>query len=164
MADQETEEWAKKSKRIEAERMKAVKALAEEKTDKTNLAFLDPSTKVKGWSSDLDVIFARAERMSNVSILFAVLGVVFGLFSSVFGVVAEVNNLGLAGAGISIVIGVVKVIGIGVGVLTGLVALICTLVIARRAKRKVKHIIIASCFSLGLIAVYYLVLYLVNHL
>ncbi len=42
MADQETQAEWEKSKRIEAERMKAARAIAEEKPDKAYLAFLDP--------------------------------------------------------------------------------------------------------------------------
>ena len=69
MADTETEEWAKKSKRIEAERMKAIRDLDENKADRANLGFLDANpTKVKGWSNDPNVILASAESASAVHI------------------------------------------------------------------------------------------------
>ena len=48
MADEQTEAEWKKSKQIEAERMKAARAIAEEKPDRVSAAFLDPnSTRVK---------------------------------------------------------------------------------------------------------------------
>lgn len=71
MADSDTEKWALKSKQIEAERMKAAEDLANQKPDKSNLAFLGPkATKVKGWSKDPDVISADAERMGNRALIF----------------------------------------------------------------------------------------------
>ena len=77
-ADAETEkEWAK-SKRIDEERMKAARALSDEKPDKVNLAFLGPNmTKVKGWSSNPNVILASIERMGNRSMALALGGIVF---------------------------------------------------------------------------------------
>ena len=70
------EEWASRSKQIEAERQKAIKALEEEKPSQANLAFLDPkTTKVKGWSKDPDVVAANFERMGNRALIFALGGV-----------------------------------------------------------------------------------------
>ena len=74
------EEWALRSKQIEAERQKAIKALEEEKPSQANLAFLDPkTTKVKGWSKDPDVVAADFERMGNRALIFAVGGVALDL-------------------------------------------------------------------------------------
>lgn len=80
MADQETEaEWAK-SKRIEAERMKAAKALAETKADNSNLAYLDPrTTKIKGFSRGREAILLSVERLGNFSAVMVVGGVIIKL-------------------------------------------------------------------------------------
>jgi hypothetical protein len=67
MADSEVEKEWEKSKRIEAERMKAIRDLEERKPDSSGLALLDPKqTKVKGWSKDPDVVIADIERMGDV--------------------------------------------------------------------------------------------------
>ena len=64
MVDSEVEREWEKSKRIEAERMKAVRDLEERKPDGSGLALLDPKqTKVKGWSKDPDVVIADIERI-----------------------------------------------------------------------------------------------------
>ena len=80
MVDKATEAEWEKSKRIEAERMKAVRALETEKSDSANVAYLDPqTTKVKGWSSDKNVILASIERLGNRSVVLAVAGVALGV-------------------------------------------------------------------------------------
>ncbi|MBR3132418.1 hypothetical protein IKG33_03385 [Candidatus Saccharibacteria bacterium] len=98
MADRETElEW-EKSKRIEAEKMKAERALEETKPDKANYAFLEPkTTKVKGWSADKDVILADSERMGNRSAILALSGVVLNFIGDMGAIVSESFNLGMAG-------------------------------------------------------------------
>lgn len=102
MADRETKEWAEKSRQIEAERLKAAKDLNERTQDKSNLAFLNPTdTKVKGWSSDKNVMMASIERMGNRAIVLAIAGVVLGVIGYVGGIVSDLSNLGAAGAIIS---------------------------------------------------------------
>ncbi|MBQ1298276.1 hypothetical protein IIY24_00345 [Candidatus Saccharibacteria bacterium] len=102
MAERETEAEWEKSKRIEAERMKAARALAEEKPDKSNLAFLDPATtKAKGWSSDKNSILASAEKIGNRAIILAISGVVLAVIGYVGGMVSLGFNLGVGGVIIS---------------------------------------------------------------
>ena len=79
MADKETEAEWKKSKRIEAEKMKAARSLAYHEEDKVNQAFLDPA-KVRGFSRDPNVVARSAERLANVSIVSTLLGILFGIF------------------------------------------------------------------------------------
>ena len=162
MADSETEEFAKKSKQVEAERIKAAQDLTKRDTDKTNLAYM-PITKSAGYSRDPNIFIKNAERMANISVIFTLLGIVFGIFITIFNIAAEVNHLGLAGAGIAMVLSVVNGVGIGVGALTGIVALGCSIVFSRRTKIKVKPIIITAGVSLALISIYYIVLHLITH-
>ena len=70
MADKETElEW-EKSKRIEAERMKAVRALEEgDKDARINSAFLNPENrKIHGYSRDTGQLLRSAEKAAGISI------------------------------------------------------------------------------------------------
>lgn len=77
MADAETEAEWERSKQIEKERMKAAKALAEEKPDSVNLAFLDPeTTKSKGFSRGREAILMSIEKLGN----FSVAGILGGIF------------------------------------------------------------------------------------
>lgn len=122
MADLETEGWAEKSKQIEAERMKAAKAVAEEKPDKSSLAFLDPkATKVKGWSNDANVIVANAERMGNRAVVFAVCGMVLDIIGTVGGMVTSANNLGMGGLIISGLPSGIGLFGIGLAFLMAVI-------------------------------------------
>ena len=77
MADRETELVWEKSKRIEAERTKAVKALEEgDRELRVNSAFLDPeNTKIKGYSRDESRIIRSIEKASGLSIGFVILGI-----------------------------------------------------------------------------------------
>lgn len=157
MADQETEaRWAK-LRRIEEEKAKAARDLVERGENKANLAYM-PITKPRGFSRDPNVIMQSAERMANISIVFCSLGVIFGIFNWIFSVIATMNNLGASGgAVIAMVFNAINILGIGVAIITGVVALGCTVVFARRTKRKVKPIIITASASLILIVIYYLV-------
>lgn len=102
MADQKTEAEWEKSKRIEAERMKAARALGEGKPDGTNLAYLDPKmTKVKGWSSDKNVILASVERLGNKAIILAFAGVALGVIGYGGSMVTTTFQLGMAGIMVS---------------------------------------------------------------
>lgn len=124
MADKETElEW-EKSKRIEAERMKAVKDLEEQKPDKISLAYLDPKmTKVKGWSKDPDVMLASIERMSNWAVVLVVGGAVLSVIGMFGGIVAETSNLGLGGVLVSGLPSGVGMLLMGIGAIMSLVVI-----------------------------------------
>ena len=123
--------------------------------DPLHLSYLPPQ-KPKGFSKDPEVIMASAERLANVSIIFAILGVVFGIFSSFASIETSAFNLGLAGAGLVMVIGTVNTIGIGVAILTGLVSLVSSIIFASKTKRKVKPIIITASVSLAIVVIYYI--------
>lgn len=98
MAGKKTEAEWEKSKRIEAERMKAARALEAEKSNHENLAYLDPQkTKVKGWSSDRNVIMASVERMGNKAVILAFAGIVLSIIGYVGSMVTMVSRLGMAG-------------------------------------------------------------------
>ena len=124
MIDQETKEWAEKSRQIEAEEMKAAKDLNERVQDKSNLAFLDPAnTKVKGWSSDENAIMASMERMGNRAIVLAIAGVVLGVIGYAGGIVSNLSNLGAAGAIISGIPSGISFICMGVAVIMAIITI-----------------------------------------
>ena len=124
MADKETEAKWEKSKRIEAERMKAARAAAEDKPDKSNLAYLDPkTTKAKGWSGDFDVIMASAERIGNRSLIFAIGGVVLVIIGIAGGIVGATYHLDMAGALISALPSGIGYLLMGIGVLMAMVTI-----------------------------------------
>ncbi len=162
MADEETEKEWKKSKRIEAEQMKAVRALAEEKPDKINLAFLDPkTTKTRGWSSDLDVILASIERMGNRAIFLAMGGIVLSIIGYVGGIVTFVSNLGLAGVMISSLPSGVGMFGIGVAVLMSLIVIGGEIVFKIRFGRRIGTSFWTAIGALGLVAIYMIVMQMI---
>ena len=159
--DDEAKEALEKKRRIEAERMKAIEALNKTEQNKANLAYLDAPVKVKGFSWEPRALLMSAERMANASIVLAVLGIVFGVFSDVFSLVAQVNNLGLAGGAMSAIIGTIYTLGIMGAVLTGVITLVCVLVTARRTTYKVKPIAIAAGVSLGMVVIYGVIRYVI---
>lgn len=157
MADRETEEWAQKSRQIEAERMKAAKAIAEEKLDKVSVAFLDSKeTKVKGWSNDSNVILATTERIGNRALVLAICGVVLGIIGWAGGAVSSTNKLGM---------GSVMISGLpsGIGFLCmGLAVLMAMVAIGGEMYRKIKQRQkIGTTFWTALSAVIVVILYFV---
>lgn len=157
MADTETEEWAKKSKRIEAERMKAIRDLDENKADRANLGFLDANpTKVKGWSNDPNVILASAERMGNRSIALAVVGVMFSIIGFAGSIVSSTFKLGTAGGMISGIPSAIGGVCMGTGVLMGLIAIGSELYNKRRFGRKLTSTFWSGVSAIAVIVVYFL--------
>ena len=123
MADKEVEEWAAKSKAIEAERMKAAKAIVEEKLDRTNEAFLDPKlTKVKGYSKDTDVILASAERIGNRALVLVICGLLLAFVARMGGYLVSVFRLGLFGMMFEILSAAAAFL-LGLGFIMGLVTI-----------------------------------------
>lgn len=162
MADKETEAEWEKSKRIEAEKMKAARSLAYHEEDKVNQAFLEPA-KVRGFSRDPNVVARSAERLANVSIVSTLLGILFGIFLQLVSIEIEAFKLGLAGGGIAMVFGVINTVGIGMGVSTGAIVLVCGgVTMLKRTARKLKPAIITAAISLTLIIIYYIVQYLIT--
>ena len=161
MADKETElEW-EKSKRIEAERMKAAKAIAEEKSEKTNLAFLDPKvTKVKGWSTDPDVILSSSERMGNRAIILALGGVVLDFVGSVGAVVSSTFNLGLGG----VILDIPSAVGlfcIGLAILMAIVAIGCEIYLKIKRGRKFSVAFGTSLWAIGIVILYMVIRWMI---
>ncbi len=158
MADEETEkEWAK-SKRIDAERMKAARALLNEKPDKVNVAFLDPNaTKVKGWSNDPNVIFASIERMGNRSMALALGGIVLSVIGYVGGMVAVNFKLGAAGAMISGLPSGAGMILIGLAILMSLVVIGTEITYKIKNGRKFSSSFWTAVGTLVIVALYILI-------
>ena len=162
MADKETEAEWEKSKRIEAERMKAARAAAEEKPDRSSLAFLDPkATKVKGWSNDPDVILADGEKMGNRALIFAVAGVILLFISSMGSIVSSTFDLGMAGVILEIP-GWVGLVCIALAVLMALAGISCEVYLKVRKKRKLSSAFWSSFGAIGFIIVYFVVRWLIT--
>ncbi len=157
MADSETEKWALKSKQIEAERMKAIEDLANQKPDKSNLAFLDPkATKVKGWSNDPDVVMASTERTGNRALIFAIAGITLNLIGYVGGLTTSSFNLGLGGA-------IISSLPSGIGYLCLAIAVLLSLIVmGRELYLKIKRgIKLSSVFWTGFSAIIVVVLFFI---
>ncbi len=161
MADKETElEW-EKSKRIEAEKMKAAKAIMEEKPDKASLAFLDPkTTKVKGWSADPDVILSSGERMGNRAIMLAFCGVILDFIGNMGEVVSSTFKLGLAGAVLSIP-GMIGFFCMGLAALMAVAAISCEIYLKIKRGRKFSTAFWSSIWAVGIVVLYMVIRWLI---
>lgn len=158
MADSETEQEWEKSKRIEAERMKAARALADSKPEKSGLEFLDPKkTKVKGWSNDTDVILASIERMGNRALILAVGGIVLSIIGAAGGTVSSINNLGLAGAIISDLPSMLGMLMIGIGILMALITIGVEVYYKLKAVRKLDSSFWTAVGAMVVVGVYVIV-------
>lgn len=102
MADKETEqEWAK-LRRIEAEKKKARQAIQGEKPDVVGASYLEPQKKkVRGWSTDKELLLKKTEKFGTWSVLLALLGIAMGVIAAAGGIVTEVGRFGMAGMMIS---------------------------------------------------------------
>ncbi len=161
MADKKTEAEWEKSKRIEAEKMKAARALAAEKND-TNVAYLEPKmTKVKGWSNDPNVILASAERIGDKMVVLALAGVVFGIIGILGGIVVETFQLGLAGMMISGLPDGVSFLCFGIAVLMAIVVIGSEIVYKIKNKRKFSPALWSAVAAIIITALYALVYWLI---
>lgn len=165
MADAETEAEWEKSKRIEAERMKAAKALAEEKPDKSNVAFLDPKeTKTKGWSNDTNVILVSAERMGNRAIILAICGVVLMIIGFAGGMVTETSKLGMAGMLISSLPSGVGLLCMGLAVLMAIIAIGSEIYRKVKMGRNFSATFWSAIGAIGIVVLYFVAQWLIMRL
>ena len=151
MADRETElEW-EKSKRIEAERTKAVKALEEgDKELRVNSAFLDPeNTKIKGYSRDESRIIRSIEKVSGLSIGFVILGIVMVSMSRVSIMVG-------APAPLAILFNIISTIGMVVLFASPILAVVA-LWFNYRSNKNDKSVITNSVVALVVFVIYVIV-------
>ncbi len=160
MADAETEkEWAK-LKEIEAEKMKATQALAEEKENKENLAYFDAKMlkkRVKGFSKDPNVIIESAEKYSEKGVIFAPLGLALSIIGMMGGVLTEIGNFGLGGVIISSIPSGIGMILMFIAGFLAITTLVLVVAFAGKSKKKILHIIVADVFTIAvLVAGYFL--------
>ena len=157
MADSEVEKEWDKSKRIEAERMKAIRDLEERKPDSSGLALLDPKqTKVKGWSKDPDVVIADIERMGDRALIFVIGGVVLAIIGYVGGMATEGFHLGAGGVIISGLPNGIGLLSMGVGALMALATIGVDIYFRVRSRRK-----LGSSFWTAIVAIVVVVIYFV---
>lgn len=128
MADEATEaEWAK-SKKIEEEKLKAVRALNEAEPDAKNIAYLDPEqVKVKGWSKDRQLILVKAEKLGTWATILALTGVALGVIAVVGSLVGVANRLGMASIFISGIPATISYLCFGLAVFFGIIATVSAL-------------------------------------
>ena len=147
-----------KSKRIEAEKLKAAKALAEEQPSKANLAYLDPKdTKVKGFTWDKDVLLFSLERYADKSFLFALVAVVLELIGWCGSIVSRAGNLG---AGALIISGIPSMIGtvlIGLSAVSVVIAISGEIYFKVAMGRKFGSPFWSAVFALPVIGGYFLI-------
>ena len=162
MVDKTVENEWEKSKRIEAEKLKAAKALAEEQPSKANLAYLDPKhTKVKGFSKDKDVILASLERYADRSFIFATAAVLFEAIGKIGALVTMTNHLGSAGVMISGIPDGIGMLLLGLAAISVVVAICGEVYFKIKLKRKFGSAFWSAVFALPLIGAYFLIRVLV---
>ena len=161
MADEETQAEWKKSKRIEAERQKAMRAVEREGQSKADLAYLDPgATKVKGFSRDPNVILADAERMANRAAILVIGGVVLRIIGDVGGIVSTSFNLGLAGVILDIP-GWVGLACLGVGVLMAMAVIGCEIYFKVKMGRRISSALWSAVAVLAIVVIYFVIRWLI---
>ena len=158
MADKETEEWAKKTRAIEAERAKAAREVEKEQSSKVNVSYLDPRlTKVKGFSRDPNVIRANTERMADRSVIFAIGGVVLNIIGRVGAMVATTSRLGAAGAMIAGLPEAIGMFGMGLAVLMALISGGSEVVFKLKYGRKLGAAFWSAVGAIATVAIYQIV-------
>lgn len=158
MTDKKNQAEWEKSKRIEAERMKAARAMQDKKGD-SNLAFLDPkSTKISGYSSDVNVVMASAERIGNRSLIFAVAGVVLGLIGQAGGIVTTTYDLGMAGVMISGIPDVIGSLSLFLAGLMSIVVIISSIFYKMKLKKKFGVAFWSALCALAIVVLYCVIL------
>lgn len=151
MVDKETElEW-EKSKRIEAERMKAARALNEEdKEARVNSAFLEPENrKIHGFSRDENRILRSVEKMSEFSLGFVILGIITNTIPN------YLMTIG-APAPLTILFGIISAIGLVILFISPILAIIA-LWSNHHYKKNDKNVVITSIISLAIFVIYVLI-------
>lgn len=166
MADAETEaEWAK-SKRIEAERAKANKALAAglEKEQKRNAAYLAmDSSRVKGYSRDPQVIMHSAEKFADIGLICAAAGLVFAILNMMAMLVTIANRLGLAGAALSGILGAGQGLGFGLGAFFALLSFGAAVYCRIKSGIKITRVLVAVALTTFIIVSYLLLMQLISN-
>lgn len=156
--DPEVEQEQEKAKRIETERMKAVRDLEKSEPDKANLAYLDPKrTKVKGWSKDPDVLAADIERMGNRALIVVISGVILSFIGFVGGMVTESNHLGAGGVIISALPNLGGVLLMGVGILIAIITIGVEIYLKLKKGRKLDSSFWTSVIAIIAVGLYFVV-------
>jgi hypothetical protein len=161
MADQKTAEWAKKSKQIESERLKAARDLNTKKPEKANLAFLGPKLTKGGWSKDTNAILASAEKIGNRSSILAFAGVVLGIIGMAGDIVSELNNLGLAGVMIGGLPSSISYFCLGLAVLMAAITVGSEIYYKIKQSRKFSSSFWSAIGAISVVALYFTVRWLI---
>ena len=146
MADQETEAEWEKSRRIEAERMKAERAMEEDKSAQINSALLDMKpTNVKGLEQGTERKLRSIERAGDFSVGIAVLGVVVRFV---------IMNIPLP---LGILVKVIMLIGLlmlGVSVIFAVVSLVYAFYYKDKTKFNFKGVVVTASAALAIVVIY----------
>jgi hypothetical protein len=151
MADKETElEW-EKSKRIEAERVKAAEALNRNNGEtKVNSAFLAPeNTKIHGYSRDKNSISRSVEKAAGFSIGFVILGIITTSLPRAIAIAG-------APAPLTILFDIISAIGMVILFAAPILAVVA-LWSNYYYKKNDKNIVITAGISLAIFAVYLII-------
>lgn len=146
MADSEMEEWARRSRAIEAEREKAARSIEQSKSTQINSAFLDvKSTNLKGYSRDAESLVRGAEKIAGLGLGFAVLGIVVRWIARIIpdlsGVVTKI--LSIAGT-----------VMLGIAIISAVVALGYCLYYRGKVKFDFKNVVVTAVAGLVVALIY----------
>ena len=144
--DEETKKEWEKSKRIEAERMKAAQAVANDDSERINSAFLDVrSTNLKGYSRDVESLVRSIEKVSGFGLGFAVVGVILRLVAPIIpdqsGVIAKVGSL--AGAAM-----------LGAAIISAVVVFACYFYFREKTNFDFKNILVTAAVAFVVALIY----------
>ena len=143
--DEEKKEW-EKSKRIEAEKMKAARAIAEEKPSRVNSAFLDVKpTNLKGYERDVESSIRSIERAGDFSVGMAILGIVvrfaIGMIPLPLGILAQVIKL-------------IGVCMLGISAILAIGSLSYVFYYRKKTEFKFKNVVITASIALMIVIIY----------
>ena len=161
MVDAETNQEWEKSRRIEEERMKAMRDLNVRSANgkaSVGAAFLDPSlTHKKGYRRDPDAIMMSTEKFANASVVLAVAGVILSIIGMAGGAVSQMNELGAGGAIISGLPSGLGIFCLGVAVICAFIGLISSFAFRKKISNKSSSAIWTSVIALVIVGIYFMI-------
>ena len=155
--DEETKKEWEKSKRIDEERMKAVRDLDATAESKANLAYLDPKpTRLKGFERGEHAIMMSTERLANISAAVLVGGILITLI--VRGILGSGFSFGLAMGYAIMIIQTLGSILLAVAVVTSVASLLASLYYYIKYHKKSS----GALWTAGIVAVILIIYYIVD--
>lgn len=154
--DEATKKEWEKSKRIDEEKMKALRDLNAEKKSKADLAYLDPKpTKLKGYERGETAIMMSCERFANIAGISTFIGVFVSIIISSMFFSGMIDNMAI-GMMSNIIRGIGSALII-IGAISAVVSLLASAYYYYKYRHKASAAIWTSVISLAVLAIYLLI-------